>query len=110
MNDGSLYTGVDNDPIDDKGLFGNEVIDEKSKQLIQEQEHKIKELTPQLESVLEMIDGEKQIALDFVADLIDNNTDLNTDTLAEIKAANRYRKYLDGLKTNFALALQETKR
>lgn len=109
-DDSALYTGVDNSPVEDTGIFGNEAMDESTKQQIAEQEHKLKELTPQLESILEMLNAEKKTAVDFVTGLVDDASLEESKAIVEIKAAARYRRYLDELITKFTLQLNETKK
>jgi hypothetical protein len=102
-----MYTGVDG--IED-GVFGNEVVEESTKKLMDKQKHQIAELTPKLRDIVAMIDTEKALAIQFVSDYIDNNKDSDDIMRGELKAAKRYREYLDTLKTKFALALGESKR
>lgn len=105
MNDSALYTGIDGEP---DGVFGNEVVEKETKQLLLEKDHQLKELTPKLQEIISMIEGERQIAIDFIAEAVDAMKK-NEDLLPELKAAARYRKYLDTLKTKFVLVLRETK-
>ena len=107
-DDSALYTGVDGEQI--SGVFGNEVVEEKTAEKIHEQEVLLKELTPQLESIIEMIDAEKALAISFISDYVDATNDSDELLRGELKAAARYRKYLDTLKTKFVLALNETKK
>lgn len=107
MDDSALYTGVDNDPI---GTFGNEAVESEVDEKIQDQERQIKELTPKLKGIIDMLEREKKTTLDFIAGYIDNNKDSDDLFRAELKAAGRYNKYLDELKTKFTLELNETKK
>ena len=104
MDDSALYTGVDNEP---NGVFGNEKISEETEKVLQEQKALIGELTPKLQSLIEAIEVERSLAIEFITDYVDNNKDNDEIIRGELKAAARYRKYLDGLKTKFTLALQE---
>lgn len=101
-DDSPLYTGVD-------GMFGNEEQDDSVKEQISEQERVLQELTPQLQDILDMIESEKQLAIQFIADTVDSSKDSDDLLRAELKAAARYRKYLDGLKTQFTLKLNKAK-
>lgn len=105
-DDSALYTGVDG--IDD-GIFGNEKLEESTKAKLDEQKKQIAELTPKLQEIVDMIDNEREITLNFIADYVDATNDSEETVKAEMKAAGRYRKYLSDLKTKFALALNETK-
>lgn len=99
MNDASLYTGND-------GQFGNEKINEVTEQKLLDQDRQIKELSPQLESIVKMIDAEiaSVMSIDrFIT--ATNNTEDNVR--AELQASALYKGYLDQLKTKFALALNE---
>ncbi len=107
MDDSALYTGLDEIP---KGTFGNEVKDEDTQRLLDEERKKLKELTPQLESIVEMIEKEQELALEFIAGYVDSSKDDDTAYRAELKAAGRYRLYLNELKTKFKLALNETRK
>lgn len=106
MDDSALYTGVDGET---DGVFGNEVQDDKVKQVVQDQKRLLKELTPQLQDIIDMIEGERQLALDFISKYVDATKDEDSLFRAELKAAGRYRTYLETLKTKFELALNETK-
>ena len=105
IDDSALYTGVDG--IQD-GMFGNEKLDESTQAKLDEQKRQLAELTPKLQDIVDMIDREKAIVITYITDMVDSNN-TNVDVTAELKAAGRYRKYLDELKTKFKLALQETK-
>lgn len=106
MDDSAMYTGVDGV---DNGQFGNEIVDDQTKDLLNEQKRVLAELTPQLESIIEMIDSEiKQVmSLDrFTSAAAMKSEDLR----AEVQASALYKQYLDTLKTKFALALKETRK
>ena len=107
MDDSSLYTGVDGE-LD--GVFGNEPKDKDNEKLLQDQRQLVAELTPKLQSLIDMIDSEIELAVLFIADYIDNTKDDDVLVRGELKAAARYRKYLSGLKTKFTLALNETRK
>jgi len=106
LDDSALYTGVDGEPT---GVFGNEVIEDSTKEILHEQERKLKELTPKLEIILKLIEDERQTALEFVAGYVDESKDDDANYRAELKAAGRYRQYLNTLKTKFELQLREAK-
>jgi len=107
MDDSALYTGVDGEQT---GQFGNESVDENVQQKLDEQRKLLAELTPQLEGIVNMIEAERKDVVEALADLIDKSSSSDDVDRAEIKAAARYRKYLDVLMTKFRLALQETKK
>lgn len=107
MDDSELYTGVDEAPT---GVFGNEAKDKETQRVLDEQKAKIRELTPKLQSILDMLDTEMKTTLDFIASYVDNTKDNDENFKAELKAAGRYRKYLVDLKTKFELAIRETKK
>lgn len=107
-DDSSLYTGLDGEP--NTGMFGNEVVEEVTAEKIREQEAMLKELTPQLEGIIKMIDGEMDLAIKFIADYVDNNKDDDPLFRSELKAAARYRTYLGELKSKFTLHLNEAKK
>jgi hypothetical protein len=104
-DDSALYTGVDA-----TGVFGNEVLDESTKEIIDEQKKQLAELTPKLQDIITMLDAERDMVLDFISGYVDATTDDDDLFRAELKAAGRYRKYLEGLKTKFRLALDEAKK
>jgi len=107
VNDSALYTGLDGEPA--KGVFGNETVDEAVAEKIREQETQIKELTPQLEGIIAMLDAEIQSVMSidrFTTAAAQKKEDLR----AELQASALYKHYLDTLKTKFALALNETKK
>lgn len=105
IDDSALYTGVDG--VQD-GVFGNEKLDESTQAKLDEQKRQLAELTPKLQDIVDMIDREKAIVIDFIVNVVDSGSK-DIDVTNELKAAGRYRKYLDELKTKFKLALQETK-
>lgn len=107
MDDSALYTGVDGI---DEGQFGNEVVDDQTKDLLEKQRKQIAEITPQLEGIISMIEAERKVVLDFITGYVDTTKDDDESFRSELKAAGRYRKYLDELKTKFTLQLQETKK
>jgi len=102
MDDSSLYTGVDGE-----GTFGNEKPNESTKAILDEQKRMMTELTPKLQDILTMLEAEKDMILDFISGYVDSTKDNDDLFRAELKAAGMYRKYLDNLKTKFALALRE---
>ena len=106
-SDSALYTGLDGEPAN--GVFGNETDDEAVAEKIREQENQLKELTPQLEGIIAMLDAEIKDVMS-----IDRFTTATAqkkeDIRAELQASALYKKYLDVLKTKFALALNETKK
>ena len=106
VDDSVMYSGIDSDPIE--GMFGNESKPKEVERLLQEQDKTLKELTPKLQSIIDMIEAERKDVIDGIAEFIDNSLDSKEVVDNEIKAAARYRKYLDMLKTKFALALGET--
>lgn len=106
-DDSVMYTGVDNAP---NGMFGNESKPENIEQLLQEEQRKVKEIAPQLEQILSMIDEEKKTIIDYITGYVDNSKESDDLYRAELKAAAMYRKYLDGLKTKYTLILNESKR
>lgn len=107
INDSPLYTGVDEDGLE--GIFGNEAPEETTKKVLQEQERKLKELTPQLQDIINMIDEERAIAIQFIADTVDNMKDSDDVLRGELIGAARYRRYLDTLKSKYTLALGEAR-
>lgn len=107
MDDSAMYTGVDGEL---NGVFGNEQVEESTKKLLDEQKKQIAELTPKLQDIITMLDAERDMVLDFISGYVDATTDPDDLFRAELKAAGRYRKYLDTLKTKFALALNEVKK
>jgi hypothetical protein len=106
IDDSSLYTGVDGE----NGVFGNEFKDEKTERLLSDQKKQLAELTPKLQSIVDMIENERKIALEYIADYVDNTKDSEEVSQIELKATGRYRKYLAELQTKFVLALKETKK
>lgn len=106
MDDSALYTGLDEIP---KGTFGNEVKDEITERLLQEERKKIKELTPKLGELLAAIDEEIKLVMS-IDRFLTATTQPESDIRAELQAAALYKNYLQALKTKFSLALAETKR
>lgn len=106
MADNEMYTGVDEPP---EGIFGNEKVDKETQRKLDDEKRKLAELTPKLQEIVDMIDNERQLIIEFITGYVDNTKDDDDNFRAELKAASRYRKYLDGLKTKFALALNETR-
>jgi len=104
MDDSAMYTGVDG--VTD-GVFGNEKLEDTTKELLDEQKRQMAELTPKLQDIVTMLQAEQDMILDFIAGYVDGNKDDDENFRAELKAAGRYRKYLGELKTKFALALNE---
>lgn len=105
MDDSSMYTGVDGE-----GMFGNEEVEASTKKALQDQKNQLAELTPKLQAIVDMIDSERTVVMEFIAGYVDSTKDNDNLFRAELKAAGRYRVYLDNLKTKFALALRETKK
>jgi hypothetical protein len=106
MDDSALYTGVDELPT---GVFGNEVKDEQTDRMLKDQEIKIKELTPQLTGLIEMIDEEIKLVMS-IDRFATATSQLEGDIRAELQASALYKKYLDNLKTKFSIALEELKK
>lgn len=104
VDDSAMYSGVDGD-----GIFGNETVEDSTKQLIDEQKRQMAELTPRLQDIVDMLDNEIKSVMS-----IDRFTTATTqpeaDIRAELQAAGLYKAYLDTLKTKFALVLNEVKR
>ena len=106
MDDSALYTGVDGD----EGIFGNEAVDETVKKKLEEQDTLLKQLRPDLEKIIDMLEAERAGVVQDIANFIDKSTEGKDIDVAEIKAAARYRSYIDTLKTKFTLALNEAKK
>lgn len=106
VNDGNMYTGVDT-PQD--GMFGNEKIDKATQRKLEEEKRKVAELTPKYQDIVDMVENERKVIIEFITGYVDNTKDTDDNFRAELKAAGRYRKYLDELKTKFVLLLNETK-
>lgn len=105
MNDGTLYTGVDEQP--DTGLFENEVLDDQTKQLINDQRDKLARLTPAYEAIIEELDKEMESVMSidrFIAAAADSEDNIR----AELQAAALYKKKLQELKSRYELSLKET--
>jgi len=107
MDDSAMYTGVDNEPT---GVFGNEEVNQETEKILQEQKQLIGELTPKLQTLIDAIEVERQMAIQYITDYVDNTKDDDVIMRGELKAVAMYRKHLDGLKTKFTLALQEVKK
>lgn len=104
MDDSSLYTGVDGE-----GIFGNEKLDEETKDKLDAQVAMIRELTPKLQQIVDMLESEKKSVMSinrFVNAVVQPEKDIR----AEIQASALYNSYLDGLITKFKLLLNETKK
>lgn len=107
MDDSSLYTGVDGEPI--QGVFGNEVENEEVKELKDKQTKLMAELTPKLQGLIDMIDSEIKLVMSI--DRFTTATSApESDIRAELQAAALYKQYLDGLKNRFTLQLREVKK
>lgn len=106
MSDDALYTGVDGEH---DGVFGNEKLEEKTKRKIDEQRKQIAELTPKLQDIVNMLDSEIKGA-DSIRMFVNAAESDESSVRAEIQAAARYIAYIEGLKTKFVLALNETKK
>lgn len=104
VDDSALYTGVDND-----GIFGNEVLEQTTKEKVDEQKKQLAELTPKLRDIVMMLDKEIESVMS-VDRFITATTQPESDIRAELQAAALYKAYLNVLKTKFSLALLETKR
>ena len=104
MADSETYTGIDEPPA---GQFDNEKIDKATKQKLEDEKRKLAEVT---QDIVDMIEREREVQLSFIADYVDNTKDDDDNFRAELKAAGRYRKYLEVLKSKFALELRETRR
>lgn len=102
MNDGDLYTGVDNPT----GIFENEVKNEDVEKKVQEQERLVKELTPKLQDLIDMLD-EEIASVNDIDQYIKVTSVPEADVRSELRAAALYKKKLELLKTKFALALGE---
>lgn len=106
MDDSSLYTGVDGDPTG--GVFGNETKDEAVEAKIQDQDRLIKELTPKIQELLDIVDAEITSVMS-IDRFITATTQSESVIQAELQAAALYKSYLGNLKTKFVLALNEAK-
>lgn len=105
QDDSVIYTGVDAPA----GMFDNEQVAHEVDEAVKEKERLLRELTPQLEDIIAMLDNEKATAMDFFVGYVDNFKEDDVLLRAELMATARYRKYLDDLKTKFADALNQTK-
>lgn len=105
QDDSAMYTGVDGT---NDGVFGNEKLEETTKAKLDEQKRQIAELTPKLQDILDMLDGEIQSVMS-IDRFITATTQSESSITAELQAAALYKQYLGNLKTKFMLALNETK-
>lgn len=105
VDDSALYTGVDGET---NGVFGNEELEETTKKALDEQKKQIAELTPKLQDIVNMIDAEINSVMGIDRFIV-ATTQKESDIRAELQAAALYKKYLEALKTKFALALNEVK-
>lgn len=103
MNDGALYTGVD-EPV---GQFGNEK-DPATKELLDQEREKVQKLLPQLEGVIEGIDTEIKSVMS-IDRFISAAATPEADIRAELQAAALYKGYLNELKTKLTLLLRDTR-
>lgn len=106
VDDSALYTGVDGEL--DGGMFGNETVDPKVEQTLQEKDRLIKELTPKLQELLAIVDSEIASVMS-IDRFITAAAQPDTDIRSELQAAALYKTYLGNLKTKFTLALNEAK-
>lgn len=107
MNDAALYTGVDGETAD--GMFGNETLPEETKKRLDDQATLLKELTPRIQGMVDVIDEEIKLVMS-IDRFVSAATQKEEDTRAELQASALYKKYLETLKTRLILALNETKR
>ena len=107
MGDGALYTGVDGELPD--GIFGNEVLPEETQKKLDDQAHLLKELTPRIQGMVDVIDEEIKLVMS-IDRFVSAATQKDEDIRAELQASALYKKYLETLKTRLVLALNETKR
>ncbi len=108
-DDSAMYTGVDlplDEPEQEGGMFGNEKVDEKTQELLDEQRRKLEEITPQLQGLLEDIDEEIKLVFSIKRFITAAGEPIDKIT-AELQAAALYEQYLQGLKTKFTLRLNE---
>jgi hypothetical protein len=101
ISDSDLYTGVD-------GVFGNETKNEEVEEQKREQKDMIAKLLPKLEDLLALIDAEITQATSIDRFLVATDKP-EVDIRAELQATALYKKYLEGLKTKFVLAMREAK-
>jgi len=106
VDDSALYTGVDGEP---NGVFGNEEVDKDTEKILQDQKQLVAELTPKLQSLIDMIDSEIELVMS-IDRFSTATTQPEVDIRAELQAAALYKNYLGGLKTKFVLALNEVKK
>lgn len=108
-DDSAMYTGVDL-PMDEEptegGMFGNEKVDEKTQELLDEQRRKLEEITPQLQGLIEDIDSEIKL-VNSIKRFKTAAGEPIANITAELQAAALYEEYLEGLKTKFTLRLSE---
>jgi cell division protein ZapA (FtsZ GTPase activity inhibitor) len=107
-SDGVFYTGIDNEPT---GIFDNEV-NEDTEKLLQEQKRKIKELTPNLQSLVKEVDAEIS-RLNKISDIpnaIDATSIPELNITAEMAARARQIQFLQSWKTRFTSALDDLKK
>ena len=109
LDDSVNYTGVDIEPAEQPGIFGNEVVDEEVKAKIQDQEHLISTITPKLQGLLDIIDAEIEL-VNSIKRFKTAAATPEADIRSELQAAALYEEYLQGLKTKFTLDLQESKK
>ena len=105
MDDSALYTGVDQAP----DLTNPEGRDEATKQLLLDQQNLLKEHTPNLEAINEMIDVEIAEVMSIKRFTTSSYTP-EVDIRSELQASALYEKYLQQLKTKFALILREARK
>lgn len=106
MDDSALYTGVDGTS---DGIFGNEVVEESTQKVIDEQKKLLAELTPKLRDIVQMIDNEIKLVMS-IDRFISATSQPESNLRAELQAAALYKQYLSTLKTKFAIALDEAKK
>lgn len=106
IDDSVMHTGVEGVEF---GQFGNEIVDDQTKELLNEQKRILAELTPQLESIITLIDSEIKEVMSI--DRFTSAAAMKSEDLrSEVQASALYKKYLDELKTKFNLALKETRK
>lgn len=105
MDDSLMYTGVDGNT---DGIFGNEKVEETTKAIMDEQRQQIAELTPKLQSLIDMVDNEIKLVMS-IDRFAQATTTSEVDVRAELQASALYKQYLDNLKTKFTIALNEVK-
>lgn len=105
MDESSLYTGVDQEP----GMFQNEIKEEEVERKVKDQERLLKELTPQIQEILDMLDNEIKTA-ESVRVFYDAASKPEENIKAEIQAIARYVALVEMLKTKFTLTLNEARK